>query len=470
MSSLDATFLAIEDAVNHMHIGSVGVFEGPPPTYAEIERLVASKLPLVPRYRQKARLAPASIGRPVWIDDPHFHLGYHLRHSALPAPGGDDELRRLVGRVMSQQLDRHRPLWETWMIEGLDDGCWALITKVHHCMVDGIAGTDLLSVVLDRSPEGSPPVVDDWQPSPEPGTAELAWHSVSGLARVPFTLGARAAGLALHPATTAQRVVEVGRGATAMGGLLRSVPGSSLTGPIGPHRRWDHARAEIADVRVIRHALGGTLNDVVLAAVTRGFRDLLASRGESLDGRTVRTLVPVSLRTADARGVFDNRVSAMFAELPVATADPIERLEGVRAELDRLKEAGAPAAAGVVSQAGDLSPPLLTAIFSRIAVHQQSSVETVTTNVPGPREPLYACGRRMAEAFPYVPLAGKVRIGVAIFSYQDALHFGVTGDYDGAPDLEVLSRGIEAGFAELLAVSADSPAVPKPRPAASGLG
>ena len=170
VSPLDATFLAIEDSVNHMHIGSVGIFAGPPPTYAELCGLIASKLVFVPRYRQKVRTAPSNIGRPVWVDDPHFRLEYHVRHSALPPPGGHSELRALVGRLMSQQLDRHRPLWENWMVEGLEYGQWALITKVHHCMVDGIAGSDLLAVVLDREPDTAPVPPDDWQATPEPSS------------------------------------------------------------------------------------------------------------------------------------------------------------------------------------------------------------------------------------------------------------------------------------------------------------
>ena len=449
LSPLEASFLAIEDAANHMHIGSIGIFAGPAPTYGELCGLVASKLALVPRYRQRVRTAPASIGRPVWVDDPGFRLERHARHTVLPAPGGRAELRLLVGRLMSQQLDRGQPLWEDWMVEGLGDGHWALVTKVHHCMVDGIAGSDLLAVVLDREHEPGPVPPDDWHPRPEPSVADLALHSLRGLAAAPMTW-VRGAGDALrHPDATLTRAWDVAVGLGRLGGLVRPVPPSTLTGPIGPDRRWDCARATLAEIKEVRSVLGGTVNDIVLAAVTRGFRDLLAAREEPLADRVVRSLVPVSLRTPDARGVFDNRVTAVVADLPVGVEDPVERLAAVQAQMESLKLSHEADASEVITAAVGFAPPMLTALLTRVAIHRQHSVETITTNVPGPQIPLYALGRRMLEAYPYVPISGTIQIGVAVWSYDGGLHFGVTGDWDAVPDLAVLGAGITDGLREL---------------------
>jgi diacylglycerol O-acyltransferase len=456
MNPLDATFLAVEDAVDHMHIGSVGIFEGPPPRYEEVRDAYAAALPLVPRYRQKVRTAPGALGRPVWVDDPHFRLDFHLRHTALPSPGDDDALRRLVGRVMSQQLDRHKPLWETWMVEGLADGSWALVSKVHHCMVDGIAGTDLLAVVLSLEPDAPPRPADTWVPAPEPGTVALVAHSLRGLVEAPFVRARGMAGWLTRPRVLAGRVLDTARGLAAMTPLLAPPPTSVLTGPIGPHRRWDFAHATLAEVKQVRAALGGTVNDVVLAIVTRGLRDLLLATGEPVDGRDVRALIPVSVRPDDARNVYDNRVSSMFAMLPVGIADPIERLGAVRARLSALKASKEADAGAAVIGLADFTPPVLHALAARLVVHRQRNVETVATNVPGPQFPLYLAGRRMRTAFPYVPLAGKVRVGIAIWSYCGQVSFGVTGDDDAAPDVHVVVAGIEDGMRELLKAAAES--------------
>jgi diacylglycerol O-acyltransferase len=449
VSPLDASFLAIEDTVNHMHIGSVGTFAGPAPTYAAFCGLIASKLVYVPRYRQKVRTAPASIGRPVWIDDPHFRLEDHVKHCTLPIGDPRTELPALVGRLMSEQLDRDKPLWEDWMVEGLRDGQWALITKVHHCMVDGIAGSDLLEVVLDRQPDPPAAPPDDWHPTPEPSVADLAWHSMLGLARVPEAWARGAVGMARQPDVMLRRAWDVAVGIGRLGGLVRPAPTSTLVGPIGPDRRWDYLRVTLDELKEIRARLGGTVNDVVLAVVTRGFRDLLRSRDESVDNRVLRSLVPVSLRTPDARGVFDNRVTAIFAELPVGIEDPVARLGAVRTQMQTLKASHEADAAEAITAITGFGPSTLTALLTRVAVHRQRSVETVTTNVPGPQVPLYVLGRRMLEAYPYVPISGNIRVGVAIWSYAGGVHFGVTGDWATAPDLSVLCAGIADGVQEL---------------------
>jgi diacylglycerol O-acyltransferase / wax synthase len=451
MSPLDASFLHIEDAVSHMHIGSVAIFEGPPPPYEEFEAMVAGKLPAVPRYRQKVRFVPLQLGRPVWVDDPHFNLRYHLRHTALPSPGGDEELRNLVGRVMAQQLDRHKPLWEMWMVENLDQGHWALVSKVHHCMVDGVSGTDLLSVVLDAEREPLPPLADQWKPESEPSDVRLLGDALVDLVANPYEQFRAARSMTRAPRQMASQLGEVARGLRAWGGVVRPTPRSSINGPIGPHRRWDWARTTLADVKTVRKALGGTVNDVVLTVLTRGFRDLLLARGEDVEGRFVRTLVPVSVRAASERGTYNNRVSAMIAALPVGIDDPQERLAAIRAQMDGLKESKQAVAGEVLTSLSGFAPSMLLALGTRVAMRvPQRNVNTVTTNVPGPQLPLYARGRQMLEAFPFVPLASSVRVGVAIFSYNGMLNYGVTGDYDSAPDIGVLCGGIEAGMTELL--------------------
>jgi diacylglycerol O-acyltransferase len=470
MSPLDASFLHIEDAVTHMHIGSVGIFEGPPPGPGEVKDAIAARLPLVPRYRQKVRFVPLALGRPVWVDDPYFSLDYHVRRTALPSPGGDDELRTLVGRVMSQQLDRNKPLWELWVAEGLDSGRWALISKTHHCMVDGVSATDLLSVILssERDAELKPP--GGWHPDREPNSVSLVTHSLAGRAGSPYEATRTALAAVRGPRRVAKKAVDTGRGLANFRTLLAPGATSSLNGPIGPHRRWDWARARLSEIKRIREQHGGTVNDVVLAVITRGFRELLLSRGEPVNDKVIRTMVPVSVRADEERGSYNNKVSAMFAELPVGIEDPDERLLAVHEQMQDLKQSGQAVAAERLTALTGFAPAMLLALAGRVGTRlPQTAVNTVTTNVPGPQKPLYLVGRRMLEAFPFVPLGGHVRVGIAIFSYDGGINFGVTGDRDTADDVDVLCRGIEDGVAELLGTASASPAdgaarMPEPEP------
>jgi WS/DGAT/MGAT family acyltransferase len=456
MSPLDASFLHIEDGVNHMHIASVALFEGPPPAYGDVCAMVRGKLPLVPRYRQVVRTVPFDLGRPVWVDDPHFCLEYHVRHTALPPPGTDAELRRLVGRVMSQQLDRARPLWELWMVEGLEDGRWAVLSKTHHCMVDGVSGTDLLSVIMDTSPNPPPPAEDTWAPQRPPRRAGLAARAVADMARSPYEQFRAVRAATRIPRQAVRQARDVLGGLSATAGIVRPTPPSSLNGPIGPHRRYAWASTTVDEVKTVRRALGGTFNDVVLAVITRGFRDLLLHRGEPVD-RVVRTLVPVSLRPRDTTGravgdaTLANKVSAMFASLPVGLDDPAERLAAISGQMRGLKESKQAMAGEALTSLSGFAPPMLLALGTRLAFRlPQRALNTVTTNVPGPQQPLYIVGRRMLRAFPYVPIAGHIRVGIAIFSYDGEVTFGVTGDFDHAPDVEVLCDGIHEGMTELL--------------------
>ncbi len=458
MSAQDAAFLHIENGNNPMHIGSVAVLEGAAPAYGDLVRLIAAKLPLVPRYRQKVRFAPVGVARPVWVDDPHFQILYHIRHTALPPPGGRDELRNLAGRVFAQILDRSKPLWEIWMVEGLKNGRWAVISKVHHCMVDGISATDLLTVMFDPTDsKAEQPVFAEWAPEPEPGTFTLAAHGV--LRTVADPLGR------LRDIPGGLRIIAGPQTRLAEGVvLLRSISewtkrsATSLNGPIGPHRRWSWAEAGLDDVRTVRHGLGGTVNDVVLAAITAGFRSLLIHRGEDVSNRVVRTLVPVSVRADSERGTYNNRVSGIFPGLPVSIADPHERLQAISAQLSKLKGSKQAVAGDALVKLAGFAPPMLLSLGSRLAARTpQHALQTVTTNVPGPQYPLYVVGRRMVYSYPYVPIMGSVRISIAIFSYCGRLFFGITGDYDSVTDIDVLRDGIEEGMRELVVAAGGSP-------------
>jgi diacylglycerol O-acyltransferase len=459
MSAQDASFLNIESDRSPMHVGGVSIFEGPAPEPARFADHVAAKLDQVPRYRQIVRTVARGLANPVWVDDPYFNIGYHVRRTALPAPGSDGQLQALVGRVMSQNLDRDKPLWEMWVVEGLDGGRWALLSKVHHSMVDGVAATDLMAVLLDveRDP-GGPDAPSQWAPGPYPSEAQVLAAALGGGTRVPIELARGILRGLRDPRTVAADVDAIVRGLIASAGLARRPPDSSLNGSLGPHRRWGWARGTLADVQTVRHTLGGTVNDVVLAAISGGFRELLLARGEPVD-RTLRSLVPVSVRRPDERGTYNNRVSAMFAELPIAIADPVARLASVTAQMAGLKDSKQAVAGEVLTSLSGFAPPMLLMLGARLAGRlPQRNVNTGTTNVPGPQFPLYAGGRRMLESFPYIPLFANVRLAVAIFSYDGQLSFGVSGDYDTTADLQVLGDGIERGLAELVQAAADAPA------------
>ena len=447
MSAMDAMFLHVENDVTPMHIGGVSIFEGPPPPFADLRAMVESKLDHTPRYRQKVRFVPLGLGEPVWVDDPYFDIGYHLRHSAVPADGTEAQLRTMAARVFSQHLDRARPLWEIWMVEGLDEGRWALLSKVHHCMVDGVAATDLMSVMFDdaSAPE---PTAAAWRPEPGPSRVELVTRSAAH--RLLNPAEQVAAALRTRSALI-QGMAGTARAVAAAPPSLRPAT-SSLTGPIGPHRVWSWADVGLADVKSVRGPLGGTVNDVVLTVITNGFRDLLEARGEEVGAdRVVRTMVPVSVRRPGEKGVYNNRVSAVFARLPVGVDDPVERLAAIREQMDGIKSSGQAVAGDVLSQLSGFAPPMLLALGSRVMTRSaRLNMDTATTNVPGPQQPVRALGRRLLESYPYIPLVGTIRIVVGIFSYDGRLYFGVTGDRDHAPDIDVLTAGVETGLANLL--------------------
>lgn len=455
LSALDAEFLHLEDGVTHMHIAGMSVFEGTAPSEQDVQALLASKLHRIPRYRQRIRTVPFELGRPVWVDDPHFNLAYHVRATALPTPAGDEEVCRLMGRVMSTELDRNRPLWECWVVQGLPSNRWALISKVHHCMVDGIAGVGLLEALLDLDPDAQLAEPEPWSPAPEPSGPAMVVDAWAGLlGDVAAQLGALPSAVT-DPVGSLRAAGETGLGLLRLGRRLVYAPDNALDGSIGPHRVWAHSSASIPDVKRIRTAFGGTLNDVVLAAVTHGYRDLLLARGEDTTATTLRTLVPVSVRGQDASGVPDNRVSAILYDLPVGIDDPVERLDAVHRQMADLKASHMPEAGDLVTSMANLVPPIVVGTATRrilrvVERHPQRSMNTVTTNVPGPQFPLYCLGRRMTDHRPFVPIGPGMRVGTAILSYDGRLFFGVTGDYDTAPDVDVVANGIVAGIEELL--------------------
>jgi diacylglycerol O-acyltransferase / wax synthase len=456
LSALDAFFLFIEDGTSHMHIATCAIFEGPAPPYRLVTTLIADRLESVPRYRQVVRFVPLQLGRPVWIDDPHFRLEYHVRHAALPAPGGTEELRDLMGRLMSQELDRHRPLWEAWMVEGLENGRWALIMKVHHCMADGISGNDLFTVLLDRESDASSADHGVWRPAPEPSALHLAADALWQLVLSPYDeLLVVCRGTIAAPIRVMCRLRDVAEGMFSYARRVPPTGSNSLVGTIGPHRRWTSASATLDDVKTIRQAFGATVNDVIVTAITGGLRALLLSRGESAHGVVLRTLIPVSVRPEGAHDTYDNRVSAMFADLPVDIDDPVDRLLAVREQMAMLKASHQTAAGEGLTALAGLAPPVALAFAERAAMQilrrlPQHTINTVTTNVAGPQHPLQLAGRRMIEYLPFVPIVYGMRVGMAVLSYDGKLAFGLTSDYDAADDIDVLANGIEDTIAELL--------------------
>lgn len=451
MSPLDAAFWHLEDTHASLHIASVAVFAGPVPTSAQILGLYRRKLHLVPRLRQKMRAVPFALGRPVWIDDVRFDLTYHLRHTALAAPASQDQLSRTVGRLMSGHLDRDRPLWEVWVVEGLEGERWALVTKLHHSMLDGIAGMDLLSTILDTSPDAVLPLADDWTPIAEPTASALVANALLDQARSVAGAVQGVATAVKHPRRSGTSAFAAAHGLIGYARAARPTTATALTGPIGSPRRYRMASADIADVVQVKSAFGGSVNDVVLAIVTRGFRDLLVSRGEEPRPNSVRCLVPVSVRTPDEHGHVDNRVSALLADLPVEFADPMASYRAVCARMLELKASHEDIAGELLTDlAYYVSPPALAAALHIAFRLPQHAMTTVTTNVPGPKQPLYALGRRLLANYPYVPIADRLRIGIAVTSYDGRLFFGITGDRDSVSDIDVLTAGIEDGLTELV--------------------
>jgi len=454
LSTLDSLFLELEDRTSHMHVGAVAVFDGKAPPYRDFLQLIEARLDQVPRYRQRVQFVPFKQGRPVWIDESQFDVEYHVRHTALPAPGGDEELKRLAGRLFSQALDRDKPLWELWLVEGLGgDGSasgdrFAVISKTHHCMLDGISGVDLATVLMDTEPATQAPAPPaEWKPRPAPKASELLVLSL----KEQFTNPIQVVREALHANNDARKLLrEIAGGVKPLLGLagMGLAPASALNRPIGPHRRFEVLDLPLPAIRKIRRSLLGTVNDVILAVVAGGLRRWLSSRGESL-GPDLRALVPVSMRGAHDRNTFGNQISAVFCPLPAGEPNAVERLRKVREAMKGIKEGGQAVGAAALASLGDFAPPTLLAQAARLQAVTRF-FNLVITNVPGPQFPLYLLGRELRACYPQVPLAAQQSIGVALLSYHGKVCVGLLADLD-VRDLTALSDALRAELDELLA-------------------
>ncbi len=457
LTSIDASFLHQEGRDSHMHIGGVLIFEGPVPDFEEFLDHVRGRLHLVPRYRQKLATPPLEAGRPLWVDDPDFNLEYHVRHTALPSPGSEEQLFLLASRIASQQLDRSKPLWENWLVEGLEDGRFALISKTHHALVDGISGVDLASVLFDV--ERAPAInitdqeLEPWRPEPEPSPAELVLAGARGVVTTTAELVARAIGAATRPTTSLNllRDAAEGLGELVWAGL-NPAPETPLNVEIGPHRRYAVVRQQLADYKEIKDALGGTVNDVVLTVVSGALAEWLHSRGVRTEGLEMRALVPVSVRTKDQRHSLGNQLTVMRGPLPVYIEDPVARLQFVREAMNGLKESKQAVGAATLAAVNSLAPPTVLAQASRLNFSTRL-FNLLVTNIPGPQMPLYVLGRELEDLFPLAFLPQDHALAIAIMSYNGGLDYGLLGDYDAMPDIDLVAEGIEVSLAQLLAAA-----------------
>jgi diacylglycerol O-acyltransferase len=457
LSGLDTSFLHLERDGAHMHVASTTIFEGPPPPHEEFRDHIASRLHLVPRFRQKLRFVPFGQGRPVWVDDPHLNLEYHVRRTALPPPGSEDQLRVLAARIFSQQLDRSKPLWEIWLAEGLMEDRFAIIGKTHHALVDGVSGIDITTVLYDSSPEpaGAAPG-PEWLPRPEPHSPKLLADALLERATSPREIVRGARALVRGPRRVASQLRE-GAGATGkFVGAGLSAPRTPLNVDIGSHRRFEFVTADLGEFKRIKNELGGTVNDVVLAVVTGALGRYLRARGVETGELELRAMVPVSVRADEEHGALGNRVAAMMAPLPVWCEDPAERLRLINRTMGDLKGSGQAVGAEILTGLAGFAPPTIASQAARLQPAQRF-FNLVVTNIPGPQFPLYVLGREMKALFPMVPLAKRQAVCVGIMSYNGQVHFGLIGDYDAMSDLESLALDLEAAIAEL------SAAAPKPK-------
>ncbi|HWM64807.1 MAG TPA: wax ester/triacylglycerol synthase family O-acyltransferase [Solirubrobacterales bacterium] len=465
LTGLDTSFLHMERAGAHMHVASTILFEASPPTHAEFRDHIESRLHLVPRFRQKLRSVPFGQGRPVWVDDPHLNLDYHVRQTALPAPGSEEQLRNLAARIFSQQLDRSKPLWELWLVEGLEDDRFAIVGKSHHALVDGVSGVDITTVLFDleQEPQNPPVRPPKWAPRPEPTDFDLLRDALYERATSPREMvrGVRAA------VRGPRRVL---RGVGATGKMLEagmSAPRTPFNVEIGPHRRLAFIRADLEDLKRVKNQHGGTVNDVVLSVVTGALGNYLRARGHDTEGLELRAMVPVSVRAEEEHGALGNRIAAMMAPLPVWCEDPVERLRLLTETMGDLKGSGQAVGAEILTKLTDFAPTTIASQAARLQPAQRF-FNLVVTNVPGPQFPLYVLGRRMEAIFPMVPLARRQALCVGIMSYDGQVDFGLVGDYDAMADLDSFGLDLEGAVSE--AVATVSPAGGNGRRAATRAG
>lgn len=459
LSFLDHSFLRLENHNQPMHVAGVGIYEAGPLRKPDggidadrIRAYIESRLALIPRYRQILSFGPID-GHPVWVDDPHFNINYHVRHSALPRPGDERQLKRLAGRIMGQQLDRSRPLWEAWIVEGCQEDRFAMIVKVHHAVVDGISGVDVLAVLLKPTPDPDFEPAPRWIPRPAPSSLQLAWSEAARRLRAPLdaALDVRsAARRARDPRSDLQTMARAAAG--SLSGMLKRPSATPLNQPIGPHRRFDWMTLDLAQVKEVRRALGGSVNDVVLATVTGAMRRFLESRRVNVDTLDFRVMAPVSMRGAHERGTLGNRVAAWFVDLPLGERDPRKVVARIRETTERLKSSKDAMGAEVLTKVVSWSPSTLLTVGARLMTRAYP-FNLVVTNVPGPQQPLYLLGSRMLVNYGLVPLTDYLGLGIVIFSYDGTLSWGFNADWDMIPDLHDIVVGTGEAFRDLLNAS-----------------
>jgi WS/DGAT/MGAT family acyltransferase len=467
LSGLDSSFLHLERGPAHMHVASTTVFEGPTPDYEEFRDHIESRLHLVPRFRQKLRFVPYGQGRPRWVDDPQLNLGYHVRHTALPSPGSEEQLRTLAARIFSQRLDRSKPLWEMWLVDGLEGDRFAIVAKTHHCLVDGVSGVDITAVLFDAAPDPELPAqpADPWVARPEPSDAQLLGEALVERATSPAEVLRGARRVFRAPRRAARAAVDAleAAGALAKSGL--AAPSSPFNVSIGPYRRFAWVSVPLEDLKRIKNAAGGTVNDVVLAAVSGALGRYLRQHGYSTQALELRAMVPISVRGADEHGALGNRVSSYMAPLPVWCDEPIDRLERVSSIMGDLKQSKQAVGATLMTELADFAPPTIAGQAARLQSRQRF-FNLVVTNIPGPQFPLYLMGRRLQAIYPMVPLARRQAVCFGIMSYDGQVHFGLIGDYDAVTDLDALAADLEDSLQELAkAVPAEAQPAKRPRKA-----
>lgn len=463
LTSTDAGFLHQESASAHMHIGGVLLFEGGPPRFEDVLDHIRGRLHLVPRYRQKLAFPPAGSGRPLWVDDPSFNLEYHVRHAALPAPGSEAQLLEMAARIDSQPLDRTKPLWEFWLVEGIEPAPgstserFAMISKNHHALVDGVAGIDLATVLLDFSPAPQRPDaagLQPWQPRPEPSTAQLLLASARDGAGALAEMALQAISAVGTPARSVAVLRDAAEGVGEIAWeLLNPAPATPLNVPIGPHRRFRVVRQQLADYKTVKNSFGGTVNDVVLSVVAGALGRWLRSRGISTDGLEMRALVPVSVRARDERGTLGNRLTVMRGPLPVYIQDPVARLAVVTRAMEDLKRSKQAVGASTLVAVNDIAPPAVLAQASRLQFSTRL-FNLLVTNIPGPQVPLFILGHQLQDLFPLAFLPQGHALAIAIMSYNGRVEYGLLADFDALPDIDVIAAGVEESLAELLAQTA----------------
>ena len=450
LTGLDASFLHMERAGAHMHVASTILFEGSSPSHEEFRNHIESRLHLVPRFRQKLRNVPFDQGRPVWVDDPFLNLDYHVRRTALPAPGSEEQLRNLAARLFSQQLDRTKPLWELWLVEGMEDDRFAVIGKSHHALVDGVSGVDITTVLFDLEAEPDHPPVrpPKWAPRPEPSDLDLLADALRERITSPREIVRGARAVLRGPRQALRGLVDTGKfleGAAA-------APSTPFNVEIGPHRRLAFVRGDLADLKRVKNAHGGTVNDVVLSVVAGALGNYLRARGHDTEELRMKAMVPVSVRADEEHGALGNRISAMMASLPVGVEDPVERLHLVSETMGDLKGSGEAVGAELLTKLTDFAPPTIASQAARLQPAQRF-FNLVVTNVPGPQFPLFLMGRRMSSIFPLVPLARRQALCVGIMSYDGKIDFGLVGDYDAMADLDSFGLDLEGAIAEAVATA-----------------